>query len=144
MDRLITINVDYFDRETEIEITRARSGLAHRDAALIVDIVRDLRKLGVSKHPPSTRACIMIGRVCALQNANPHGGSEVFVETCRDVLAGLTAKILRENDRSILDHVDRLIAKHTDADYEPAPRPMWSRVSSVSAEAALSAMAEGV
>ena len=47
MDRLITISVGHFDRATEIAVTVARSGIADRDAEVIVDIVRELRGVGV-------------------------------------------------------------------------------------------------
>ena len=44
MDRLITIRVDYYDREAEVEITRAKSGLPRDQAEVIMDIVRELRE----------------------------------------------------------------------------------------------------
>ena len=42
MDRLITIHVDYFDRETEVAIAAARSGVSPADAGRVVDLVRHL------------------------------------------------------------------------------------------------------
>jgi len=58
MDRLITINLGHYDRETEIQITQAKSGLPRADAEKIVDIVRELRGMGVNNHRPTIRACI--------------------------------------------------------------------------------------
>src|SRR5271165_383784 len=58
LDRLITINVGHFDRESEIRITMSRSGVDRADAEVIVDIVRELRAVGVSNHRPTIRACI--------------------------------------------------------------------------------------
>ena len=53
MDRLITIHVDYFDRETEVAIAAARSGVSHADAGRVVDLVRRFRE---RKHrPPSAQ-----------------------------------------------------------------------------------------
>ena len=52
MDRLITIQLEHYDRETEISITRARSGIGQEDAETIVDIVRALRALGSGQAPP--------------------------------------------------------------------------------------------
>ena len=56
MDRMITITVDHYDRETEIDITKAKSGLDHRSAAIIVDIVREFRRLGIQNHLPTVRS----------------------------------------------------------------------------------------
>ena len=55
MDRLITIQLEHYDRETEI---RHHAGaLRHRagGAETIVDIVRALRALGPGKHRPTIR-----------------------------------------------------------------------------------------
>src|SRR3990172_3121570 len=65
MDRLITINLGHFDRETEIRITEAKSGLPCSDAEKIVDIVRELRCVGVNNHRPTIRACIAIAKILA-------------------------------------------------------------------------------
>src|SRR5208337_5063477 len=52
-DRLITIRLDHFDAETEIEITRAKSGLPRPDVERIVEIVRELRGIGVNNSRPT-------------------------------------------------------------------------------------------
>ena len=55
MDRLITIHVDYFDRETEVAITAARSGVSADDAGRVVDLVRHFRQAArrpASSEPP--------------------------------------------------------------------------------------------
>ncbi len=67
MDRLITIQLEHYDRETEIQITIARSGIGQADAEIIVDLVRKLRQVGVSNSRPTIRACIAIARVLALR-----------------------------------------------------------------------------
>jgi MoxR-like ATPase len=65
VDRLITVDLGHFDRETEIEITKAKSGLPTGDAERIVDIVRELRSVGVNNHRPTIRACIAIAKILA-------------------------------------------------------------------------------
>jgi gas vesicle protein GvpN len=112
MDRLITIRVDYYDRETELEITRAKSGLAIEQAQVIVDIVRKLRSLGVTKQGPSLRASIMIGRVTVQQGAQVRLGDSIFPELCRDVLAGLSAKVVRDGRKGLQATVDEVVLKH--------------------------------
>jgi len=43
-DRMITMDLDHFDYDTEIAITRAKSKLLKRDVEVIVHIVRGLRE----------------------------------------------------------------------------------------------------
>lgn len=42
-DRMISINLGHYDRETEIRICMARAGVPRQDAERIVDIIRDFR-----------------------------------------------------------------------------------------------------
>src|SRR3972149_1418992 len=69
MDRLITITLGHYDRATEIAVTVAKSGVPEADAEAIVDIVRELRGVGVNNHRPTIRACIAIGRILAHRRA---------------------------------------------------------------------------
>ena len=99
MDRLITIHVDHYDRQTEVAITAAKSGIPAADAERVVDVVRHFRKRGGSGHRPSIRAAIAIGRVVNRQGASCHPSDPVFQRTCRDVLGldgarGLKADLL--------------------------------------------------
>ncbi len=85
LDRMITINISGFDRETEIEITRAKSGIALEDAERIVDTVHEWRS--TSGHVGSTlRRSIMIARVLALSETRATTGDPIFEQTCTDVL----------------------------------------------------------
>jgi gas vesicle protein GvpN len=111
MDRLITIRVDYYDRETEVEITRAKSGLPLDQAEIITDIVRELRAGGLTKQGPSLRASIMIARVTAQQGAQARLGDSLFAEICRDVLSGLSAKVVREGHEELQLTVDEVVAR---------------------------------
>ena len=64
LDRLITIQLEHYDRDTEVQITMACSGVAQTDAEIIVDLARDLRSTGVNSRP-TIRACIAIARILA-------------------------------------------------------------------------------
>jgi nitric oxide reductase NorQ protein len=86
MDRLISIHVDYFDRETEVAITAARSGVSHVDAGRVVDLVRHYRERRVGRHRPSLRAAIMIARVVAQRGGTFDQSDVVYQHTYRDVL----------------------------------------------------------
>jgi len=95
LDRLITINLGHYDRETEIKIALARSGIHREDAETIVDIVRELRNLGVNNHRPTLRASIAIASILARRGARARIGDEVFQWACRDALSIETSKVTR-------------------------------------------------
>lgn len=95
LDRLITISMGHFDRATEVAITIAQSGIPMPDAETIVDIVRELRGLGVNNSRPTIRACIAIGRILAHKRAAARWDDPVFRMTCEDVLNTDTAKVTR-------------------------------------------------
>lgn len=84
MDRFITINIGYQDRETEIQITMTKSGANRADAEVIVDLVRNLR--GRKTHRPTIRACITVGRVLAHRGGRARADDPVFRWTCADIL----------------------------------------------------------
>jgi gas vesicle protein GvpN len=85
-DRLVTVDVDYYDRDTEVSIAAARSGLTLEDAGKIVDMVREFRSSGEYDQAPTLRACITIARVTALQGLRPSVAEPRFVTICLDML----------------------------------------------------------
>lgn len=111
-DRMITIDLDYMDRETEIAICQAKSGCSLQEAASIVDIVRGLRDSGEYEFAPTVRGAIMIARSC-----RNHGGAKiesknaVFRQICRDILSSETSRLgTRNNHKKVKDLVDRLVS----------------------------------
>ena len=112
MDRLVTIRLDHFDRDTEIAVTKAKSGLGREDCAVIVDIVRDLRGLGMARHGPSVRAAIMIARMSAQEKLGVSTGDPLFGEVCQDVLSNVPGKVFRDGETDVSGRVEELIAKH--------------------------------
>jgi gas vesicle protein GvpN len=86
MDRLITIHVDYFDRDTEVAIAAARARVSPSDAGRVVDLVRHFRDERTGRHRPSLRAAIMIARVIVQRGATFDPSDPVFRRTFRDVL----------------------------------------------------------
>jgi len=111
LDRIITINVDHYDQETEVRITMAKSGLSRRDAEVIVDVIRELRLVGVNNHRPTIRACIAIGRVLAYLGGHAKANDQVFRWACGDVLSTDTAKVTRAGESLMIEKVDELIRK---------------------------------
>lgn len=111
LDRMITIELGHYDRETEIAITRARAGLNAPSAEKIVDLVREFRKLGVSNYRPTVRACIMVGRVVQLRGGEARADDPIFVETCLDVLGGEIVKVRKQGVSVAADQIRQLIEK---------------------------------
>jgi len=110
MDRMITLNLGNFDRETEIQVAMAKSGLGRRDVEIIVDIVRELRSTGVNNHRPTIRASIAIARILAHRNASAHVDDPVFRWVCRDVLNTDSVKVTRDGQSLMPDKIDEAIA----------------------------------
>ena len=90
-DRMITIKLGHYDRDTEVAITAAKSGIGKASAAKIVDIVRDFREFretdkGHHEICPTVRSSIMIATVLKAYGARPKLSDENFVCLCHDVL----------------------------------------------------------
>jgi len=100
-DRLVTIDLDYYDRETEIAITASRSHLPPEEAARIVDIVRDFRASGEYDQTPTLRASVMIGRVMVGLGLHPSAEEARFVAICLDVLESKTAFTSQARERRV-------------------------------------------
>ncbi len=86
LDRLVTIELDHPDRETEVKITRTRSGIGTEAAEQIVKLVRTVRAHTSSYHGPSVRTSIILARVFAGQEEDLGPHSSFFLDVCGDVL----------------------------------------------------------
>jgi nitric oxide reductase NorQ protein len=111
LDRLITIQVGHYDRETEVHITMAKSGIARRDAETVVDVVREFRTAGANRHRPTVRACIAIGRVLAHRSARARPDDPVFRQVCRDVLNTDAARVTCGGEPVPTRKVDQVLRK---------------------------------
>ena len=90
-DRLVTIDLDYSDRETETAITASRTGLPGTEVRRIVDLVREYRASKEYDQTPTLRSIIMIAKVMAMQGLHPSARDSRFVGICLDVLESKTA-----------------------------------------------------
>jgi len=112
MDRLVTIQIGPYDRETEVRIAMGKSGIARADAETIVDIIRALREVGVHNHRPTIRACIMIARVLAHRNARARLNDPIFRGVCRHVLNCVdTAKVTHGGESLMPQKVEEVISQ---------------------------------
>jgi len=110
-DRMITIDLDHFDEETEVNITKAKSGLVNGDASKIVKIVRALRDSDSYEFAPTIRGCLMIAKTLNVRNASVDKNDKIFRQTCMDILASETSRI---GSRTNQDRVKEVISKLID------------------------------
>lgn len=111
-DRMITMDLDHFDYETEVAITQARSRISKQNAQMIVNIVRGLRESGGCEFAPTIRGCIMIAKTLKVQNSTPAKSNGSFLQICQDILASETSRIgSRTNQKSVKEVVRELIEK---------------------------------
>jgi nitric oxide reductase NorQ protein len=102
-DRIVTIEVGNFDEETEIAITRAKSGVSPEDARRIVSLVRNVREAKSNKLTPTVRACIMIGRILKLREETVLGSNHIFGQNCLDILMPEVPREERGEVRRVID-----------------------------------------
>lgn len=86
LDRVITLQLDYYDADTENSIVAARSGVDAQQASRIVQIVRDARARAHGHLRPTIRAAITIARVVRTTGARVDEGDALFRACCIDVL----------------------------------------------------------
>ena len=121
-DRMITIDLDYFDYETEVAITKAKSKLPRRDAETIVNIVRELRETGKCEFAPTVRAGIMIGKTIAGQHRTLAQTNGLFTQMCQDILSSETSRVgSKTNQNRIKSLVEEIVKKHYNS-YHPKIR----------------------
>ena len=111
-DRMITIDIGHMDRETEIAICEAKSGLSRKEAEKIVDIVRGLRESGEYEFAPTVRGAVMIARSCKTHGAKISAKDQKFRQICRDILTSETSRLgTRNNHEKVKKLVDALVKK---------------------------------
>lgn len=109
LDRMITMRLDYQDRETESAIVRAKSQRSADDAEAIVDIVRAIRKILGGMNGPTVRAAIAIAKILDHRNCPVDPSREIFLTTCRDVLCYHTSR--QPGSVISADQVDAIIGR---------------------------------
>ncbi|MGB9632607.1 MAG: gas vesicle protein GvpN [Chloroflexaceae bacterium] len=85
-DRLITIDLDFYDQRTEAAILAASTGIDPEDAGRIAGLVHAYRASGAYAQTPTMRAGMMIARISALQDLRVSADDPRFVALCLDVL----------------------------------------------------------
>lgn len=112
-DRMITMDLEYFDRKTEIAITQAKSGLPKEDAEKIIDVVRGMRTHNPCEFPPTVRSCITLAKAVKINNGKVLAKDPIFRELAQDVLVSQTTRSPWSPSRKeIIEMVERLIKKY--------------------------------
>ncbi|PIP12113.1 MAG: gas vesicle protein GvpN [bacterium (Candidatus Stahlbacteria) CG08_land_8_20_14_0_20_40_26] len=112
-DRMITIDLDHYDKKTEIAITQAKSGIPKKDAEKIVSIVRNLRESNKCEFAPTVRGCIMIAKSLIVLDGKVGADNKVFREVCQDILASETSRVgSKTNQARVRELVSGLIDKY--------------------------------
>ncbi len=112
-DRMITMDLDHFDYETEVAITRAKSKLPKPQAEIIVNIVRGLRESGKCEFAPTVRGCIMIAKSLKVMKIPLVKSNSAFLKTCQDILASETSRVgSKTNQARVKEVVKGLVEKY--------------------------------
>ena len=112
-DRMITMDLDHFDYETEVAITKAKSKLSQAESERIVKIVRGLRESGKCEFAPTIRGCIMIAKSIKVMKIPPVKSNGAFLKTCQDILASETSRVgSKTNQARVKEVVKELVEKY--------------------------------
>jgi gas vesicle protein GvpN len=113
-DRMVTLDLDHFDYDTELRITQAKSKLTLKETEIIVKVVRGLRESGKTEFDPTVRGSIMIAKTLATLNTTPLKSKEMFRTVCQDILTSETSRVgSKTNQEKVRGIVDVLIDKYT-------------------------------
>lgn len=123
LDRMITIDLEYFDRETEVAITEARANIPRADAERVVELVRGFRASGQYEIKPTVRKCLMIGKVMAVRQIRASAADRVFREVVLDVLG---TEPMFSDDPAVRNSQQRLVIEGLiDQHCPPDGLPAW-------------------
>lgn len=112
-DRMITMDLDHFDEETEVAIVRAKCGLPKKEAERIVKVVRALRESGACEFAPTVRGAIMVARSLAVLNGHAKGSSAIFQQVCQDILASETSRVgSKRNQTKVSELVKKFVKQY--------------------------------
>jgi nitric oxide reductase NorQ protein len=100
-DRMVTLELGNFDEETEVAITREKSGLPTVDCEDIVNLVRRVREAKTNKLTPTVRACVMIAKLVNITGKAALNGN--FRKICQDILLPEVPNHERQLIRQIID-----------------------------------------
>ncbi|MBI2455826.1 MAG: gas vesicle protein GvpN [candidate division NC10 bacterium] len=113
-DRMITMDLDHFDEETEVAIVRAKSGLPRKETEKIVKVIRGLRESGKCEFAPTIRGSIMIAKSLKVLNGRASTSGPIFRQVCQDILASETSRVgSKTNQAKVRELVKQFVGRHS-------------------------------
>jgi nitric oxide reductase NorQ protein len=85
IDRMVTIDINDMDFETEKIILMSKSGVNERDAQIITKITRYIRSNTNNKMWLSIRCSVMLAKITKKLNLKITASNEMFKKVCKDV-----------------------------------------------------------
>ena len=111
---MVTLDVDHFDYETELEIARSKSKIPKKDATAVIKIVRGLRESKKCEFAPTVRGTIMIAKTLKVLELSPFKNIDKFLVICQDVLASETSRVgSKTNQNKIKEVIKDLVLNVT-------------------------------
>jgi nitric oxide reductase NorQ protein len=112
-DRMITLDLDHFDEETEMAIVSAKTNISAQNADKIVKIVRELRSSVDCNSFPTVRASIMIAKSFSIWEPKIKASfeDEDFRQICYDILLSKVSGYDVGSDQSKVDIINEVIKK---------------------------------
>ena len=112
-DRMITMDLNHFNRETEIGIVETKTGLSPAESAKIVELIRGLRESGKCEYAPTIRGPMMIGKTLQVRGANVSKDNAIFRETALEILSSETSRVgSKTHQKKVKDVINKLIDAH--------------------------------
>jgi len=112
-DRMITMDLDHFDKETEKAIVESKAGLSPEESEKIINVVRGLRQSGKCEYAPTIRGPLMIGKTLKVRSAVVSKDNPIFRETALEILTSETSRVgSRTHQAKVRDVIKGLIDKH--------------------------------
>lgn len=109
-DRMITMDLDHFDKETEKAITENKTGLFSEDSEKIINVVRGLRESGKCEYAPTIRGPLMIGKTLKVRGGVVSKDNPIFRETALEILTSETSRVgSRTHQAKVREVINRLI-----------------------------------
>ncbi|MEL6557641.1 MAG: gas vesicle protein GvpN [Bacteroidota bacterium] len=99
-DRMVTIDLDYPDYETELKIIYEKGSMPLDVCELITDVVRSLREDGSCDFSPTIRAGIMIAKTMTALDMEPEDDMELFTKFCQDILVSETGSLTKNTNQN--------------------------------------------
>lgn len=118
LDRLVTIEVGHYDRQTEVAITASKSGMSIEDASKLVHVARTLRSRDPGGHVPTVRSTIALAQVLCRTEVPVDASDERFLSFAWDIFGRAIRRTSPERtdlDRRVIAELMRTIEARPDA-----------------------------